>query len=331
MYQVFDTAQLLRLGLSEREVRDAALCCLERVARGRFAVRRRCEDERHRRIRESADQGDVTMLTTRNDFRDVIERLKVLVRARADLVNGARRRESGGVPYEVFSHLSAALVWGLVVSRPAEHRVEVIRSATSRRYANLHVRRRDLPVAQVDRNGDIRVTSLPRTLIDVARDYDLDVSVPMLDDALRRELVTETTLHATLADATETRNAKRVLTALDTADPRRESPAESIVAVRFFENMIRGFEPQADIVDRHGRFIARVDFLHKGAKLVVEFDGRAKYFLNDRDHRAAFDQERERERQLRALGYHVVRIFWKDLFRRDAFIDVKRLVAARLP
>lgn len=330
MYQVFDTAQLLRLGLSEREVRDAARCCLERVARGRFAIRRRCDAERHRRIRESADQEDATLLVPHNDFRDVFERLKVLIRARADLVNSVHRKEAGGVPYEVFSHLSAALVWGLAVSRPAEHRVEVIRRETSRRYTNLHVRRRDLPVAQIDRNGDICVTSLARTLIDVARDYDLDVSVPMLDDALRREVVTESLLRATLANVSEVRSGNRVLTALDVADPRRESPAESIVAVRFFENMVLGFEPQVDVVDRHGRFVARVDFLHEGAKLIVEFDGRTKYFLHDRDHREAFDQERERERRLRALGYHVVRIFWKDLFRRDAFIDVKRLVEARL-
>lgn len=329
MYQVFDTAHLLRLGLSEREVSKAAKCCLERVARGRFALTRRCENLRHRRIWESADQSDVTMLVPKDDFRDALERLKVLIRARANRVNSLRRSEGDDVLCEVFSHLSAALLWELAVSRPAQDRVEVMRPGISRRHTNLYVRRRTLPSVHVERIGDIDVTSVSRTLIDVARDYSLDVSVPMLDDALRRDLVTKKELLKVVDETSEVRNGKRVLTAVDLMDPRRESPAESIVAVRFFENQILGFEPQIDVVDECGQFVARVDFLNRRAKVIVEFDGRAKYFLDDRDHRVAFDRERERERQLRSLGFHVVRIFWKDLFQRRRFTELLRLVNAR--
>lgn len=330
MYQVFDTASLLRLGYSEREVRRAADCCLERVARGRFAVRRRCEDERHRRIWESIDHEDVSLLELQNDFRDIFERLKILIRARANKINSMKQVVSGNLRSEVFSHISAALLWELEVSRPVDERVEVMRPGISRRHTNLIVRRRKLPPEHVDRIGDVFVTSLARTLIDIARDYSLDVSVPMLDNALRRDLVTNWELLDVVDTANEVRNRNRVITAIDLMDPLRESPAESMVAVRFFENQILGFVPQGDVRDAQGRFVARVDFLHQQAMLIVEFDGRAKYFLNDRDHRAAFDRERERERQLRELGYHVVRIFWKDLFRQQRFTELARLVHARV-
>ena len=269
------------------------------------------------------------MLVPKDDFRDALERLKVLIRARADRVNSLWQSKGDDVLCEVFSHISAALLWELAVSQPVQDRVEVMRPGISRRHTNLHVRRRILPSEHVERIGDTDVTSLARTLIDVARDYNLDVSVPMLDDALRRDLVTEKEVLEVADETTEVRNGKRVLTAIDLMDPRRESPAESIVAVRFFENQILGFEPQVDVVDDCGRFLARVDFLNRRAKVIVEFDGRAKYFLDDRDHRVAFDRERERERQLRSLGFHVVRIFWKDLFQRRRFTELVRLVNAR--
>lgn len=330
MYQVFDTARLLRLGLSERDIRKAAACCLERVARGRFAVRRRCDNERHRRVWESVDQEDADLLVNKNDFRDVLERLKVLIRARADRVSDRQQSAGGRVRNEVFSHISAALLWTLEVARPVEGRVEVIRPGISRRHANLIVRRRTLPPEHVARIGDVAVTTRARTLIDVARDYGLDVSVPMLDDALRRSQVSKAQLFDVVQAAHEVRNENRVSEAISLTDPLRESPAESIVAVRFFENGILDFESQVEVRDAQGRFIARVDFLHRGAMIIVEFDGRGKYFLDDRDHRAAFDRERERERQLRALGYHVVRIFWKDLFRQQKFTELARLLRARM-
>lgn len=330
MYQVFDTASLLRLGFSDREVRRAAACCLERVARGRFAVRRRCEDERHRRIWESIDQDDSNLLELKYDFRDVLERLKILIRARADRINSLQQVASGNLHCEVFSHISAALLWELEVSRPVDERVEVVRPEISRRHTNLLVRKRKLPPGHVERIGDVAVTSLARTLIDIARDYSLDVSVPMLDNALRRNLVTNGELLSVVDTANEVRNKNRLITAIDLMDPLRESPAESMVAVRFFENQILGFLPQVDVRDAQGRFVARVDFLHRQAMIIVEFDGRAKYFLNDRDHRTAFDRERERERQLRELGYHVVRVFWKDLFRQRRFTELARLVNARV-
>lgn len=54
--------------------------------------------------------------------------------------------------------------------------------------------------------------------------------------------------------------------------------------------------------------MARVDFLFKEQRTVVEFDGLAKYA-----ERSDLIREKAREDALRALGYSVVRITWVDL------------------
>lgn len=68
--------------------------------------------------------------------------------------------------------------------------------------------------------------------------------------------------------------------------------------------------PQATIRDEHGTFVARVDFVVKGTRVVLEFDGRVKYA--DGAGRALWDEKR-REDRLRALGYLVLRVIWADL------------------
>lgn len=328
MYQVFATLDLMRLGYSDREIRAAVDCCLERIARGRFVVRRKCANPRHGRIWGSVADGDSAELKDFGDKRDGVERVKVLIRARADLVNRRAEKSSGGTG-EVFSHLSAALLWQFVVAEMPHSRVEVIRPNTSGKFAHLLVRRRNLGEHRFEFLGDAAVTSKAQTLIDVARDYELDTSVPMLDDALRRGVVSSEELGDALAVCPVVRNRNRVDTALALADDRRESPGESIVAVRLHEIGLDGFEPQVEIVDDQGFFVARTDFTHRRSKTIIEFDGRAKYTLEGRDLRQEFDRERERERRLRALGYHVIRVYWKDLWRRRTFTDIERIVRAR--
>lgn len=328
MSKVFATADLLRLGYSDREIRGAAVCCLERIARGRFVVTHECANPRHSKIWGSLADGDSDKHVVYGDNRDKVEQVKMLIRARADLVN-RRCSQDSQAAREVFSHFSAALLWQFLVAQMPHSRVEVIRPNTSGRFTHLLVRRRSLCDDQWEHLGDTTVTSKPQTLIDIARDYELEHSVPMLDDALRKQTVAFDELRGVFATCPEQRNLRRVDTALTLADGRRESAGESIVAVRLHEIGLHGFEPQVEIVDERGNFIARTDFLHRQSRTIIEFDGRAKYTLEGRDHRREFDHERERERRLRALGYHVIRVFWKDLWRGQTFTDIERIVRAR--
>lgn len=71
---------------------------------------------------------------------------------------------------------------------------------------------------------------------------------------------------------------------------------------------------QAWIVD-NGTAVARVDFLFRAQRTIVEFDGAVKY--EGVEGRDALFREKRREDRLRALGYQVVRLTWADLMHPE--------------
>lgn len=70
-------------------------------------------------------------------------------------------------------------------------------------------------------------------------------------------------------------------------------------------------EPQVEIRDARGKFVARVDLLFRRYRTVVEFDGLVTY--GGAGGRQALIDEKRREDALRSLGYQVVRLTWRDL------------------
>jgi very-short-patch-repair endonuclease len=190
------------------------------------------------------------------------------------------------------------------------------------------IRRRAVDDADFATVDGIRVTTVARTLLDVALDHPMDVSVPMIDHALRAGLV-DAAVVAGLTDGVRgRRGAKQARWAFALADSARESPAESICAVRFHEHGIEGFEPQISFrIDADGT-IARVDFFHRAAQVVVEVNGEIKY--SDGDPGAArARQERVREFRLRNLGHHVFQLGGADLFSPSMFRQIAWVVHAR--
>lgn len=81
-----------------------------------------------------------------------------------------------------------------------------------------------------------------------------------------------------------------------------------------------------------GEFRARVDLLIEELRLVIEFDGRAKYQRRTENGRVTDADivwsEKLREDRLRELGYEVVRLTWADLFGARRVLASKRLVEA---
>ena len=107
-------------------------------------------------------------------------------------------------------------------------------------------------------------------------------------------------------------------------DERHESPGESLTYVHA---SIAGIKliPQVTIYDNEGRWVARVDFVVEGTKVIVEFDGKTKYVRDDDSEgdrvKGAGEivfEEKKREDKLRALGYVVVRLVWKDFYTHGA-------------
>ncbi|TSI18878.1 DUF559 domain-containing protein [Brevibacterium aurantiacum] len=345
MYKIMTTQQIIRLGFTHADIRRARSCCVRRLSRGVYSVRHVCSREDHRPLWASIDEGTHSEFTEHGDIRDQIEDLDAAVMARCEVrfqkqgqqerqaesattagATAATRMSSASPPAEVFSHISAALIHGLPIAYPVTHQVEVVRPGVNRRFKSIHVRGVTIPRHHRQAVRGTEVTTLERTLIDVARTYNPDISVSMLDNALHRGLTTREKILATLAQCLETRNTKKVHLALDLADARRESPAESIAAVRFFQHGFVGFVPQVEFDTASLRSNIRVDFCHRAARMIVEIDGLGKLYLGSGVPRDELERERRREQWLRDQGWRVIRISWKELFTEAKFEEIRRIL-----
>lgn len=169
------------------------------------------------------------------------------------------------------------------------------------------------------------VQCLAEVAIDIAAHHDIPDGLVVADAARRRGLDTDALI--TAADAFGTRaGAHRARTVARFADPRAESAAESrarwVLAALGWTVI-----PQFEVYDEHGRFVARADFLVAGTNVIVEVDGLLKY--TDRE---ALRREKLREVALQRLGYHVVRVLYRDLdhpARVKGLVDVALTLAAR--
>ena len=351
MSAIITSSELDRIGISRRRREAALTCCLARVRRGLYIVRPGCRLPAHAILQAHArvDQKPATAATgarrsrerdggqgaardssvTRAVDVDLSDLDRAGIRGHASRLTILARSYAGELPPGCgLSHQSAALLWGLPLTRSNQSKVEAIMPTRSLSTAKRVIRRRAVDPDDFTTVDGIRVTTVARTLLDVALDHPMDVSVPMIDHALRARLVDPATLDAMAEGIRGSRGAKLARAAFALADAARESPAESICAVRFHEHGIEGFEPQISFrIDADGT-IARVDFFHREALVVVEVNGEIKY--SDGDPGAArARQERTREFRLRNLGHHVFQLGWADLFRPDMFREIAWAVRTR--
>lgn len=96
------------------------------------------------------------------------------------------------------------------------------------------------------------------------------------------------------------------------ANGLHESAGESRCAWLFHVLGLPPAKPQVTIRTPAGEFVARVDFFIAEHRLVIEFDGMAKY-----TDQQVVRREKVREDRLRALGLRVVRLTWADLDHPD--------------
>ncbi|MGA8046864.1 MAG: DUF559 domain-containing protein [Dermatophilaceae bacterium] len=144
------------------------------------------------------------------------------------------------------------------------------------------------------------------------------------DAALHANLLSHEALAAMIDRVKQWPHSNKASAMLSFCDGRRESVGESRSAVTL---AFAGIElvPQVVITDERGRFVARVDFVVKGTKVIIEFDGKVKYGGDDG---TALFEEKRREDRLRSLGYTVVRIVWADLETPGAVVaKVQRAMA----
>ncbi|MFT2817172.1 type IV toxin-antitoxin system AbiEi family antitoxin domain-containing protein [Leifsonia sp. A12D58] len=219
----------------------------------------------------------------------------------------------------VVSHESAAVLHGLPTIGAWPTTVHVIDSdATGGSNARFTTRHRAVSTTDVVQVGGIAVTSLARTLVDVAMHATFLVAVTMIDHALRteqeRELaarqrgirspaaLTKTDLYAALRPDLSRALRSKAERAIGFATDLSANPGETLGRVRMHE---LGFEvPELQVcfpdVGGHDYW---VDYYWRSIRKIGEFDGTHKYtrgaVLGDRDPAEVLVAEKVREDALR--------------------------------
>lgn len=216
----------------------------------------------------------------------------------------------------VFSHVTAAVAWGLPVSGRDLDRVWL-----TRRHGHGHGRmQRDAVESQstlgpdeVSMAAGLIVTGVARTVVDLGRTSALEWGVAAADAALHRGLCSRDDLEAAVAAARGRRGIARATRAVAFADPRAESPLESVSRL----TMSRMDLPQPVLqhpILLSGRKVATSDFAWLEHKLVGECDGAAKYGELVSEGQSAHDvvmAEKRREELIREAGWGIIRWDWK--------------------
>lgn len=226
--------------------------------------------------------------------------------------------------HPTLSHRSAAVVWGIPLIGPLPKLVDVLASdsAGSRTEGSFRRHGTRFLDSDIEMVGGVPVTSLRRTVIDLALVLPFPAVVAALDWAIRpgtaespKPSITIPELYDAVAVLEVLRGHRRVSRAIQFGDGRSGSPGESLSRALIHEFGFPAPVLQQRFDDRHG-LIGFADFWWPQFRLIGEFDGLLKYT------RGAFGTtlsisdivvaEKKREDRLRALGPSVTRWLWED-------------------
>lgn len=218
----------------------------------------------------------------------------------------------------MLSHLSAAAalrlpLWG---TRLEDVHLTRIGASGGRSAPGRIVHTAALGPGEIVKVDGIRVTSIIRTLIDVACTASFNSTVVAADAALHRGWVAAPMLETAVTSTMHRRGAAAARRALKFADGRSESPGESLTRVTMDQ---LGLPPpllQIRIYSPNGTFLGRVDLGYPDLGVLFEFDGLVKYRKPLRPGQDAAEiviQEKLREERIRDMGYVIVRFVWAEL------------------
>lgn len=225
----------------------------------------------------------------------------------------------------VFSHESAAAVWGLpLVADVVPVHVARPRERGGSSWAGV-VQHQSVAARRAVRHGGVLVTPVVDTVLDLAATRPFADAVVVADHALRAGLVTSEGLVSAATEWRGRRGGRRRLVVARFADRRAESPGESLSRARIHELGLPAPELQVRLRDPDG-VIGRVDFWWSSMGLVGEFDGRVKYRAAGVDDPRRLEErlwaEKLREDRLRRAGARVARWTWSDALDRDRLAAV---------
>lgn len=209
----------------------------------------------------------------------------------------------------VFCRDSAALLheWRLLRLPRAPQALHSPTSGTRSTDRLAHQHSGTLPDDDVAVLNGLHLTTAERTSLDCARFLPQNAAVVVMDQALASGVDREA-LRSRLTALPGHRGVRRARSVLDLADPLSESPGETLTRIVLLQSNVPPFVSQLRIATAAGVF--RADFAWPEARLILEFDGRLKYFGPTPTGEVLF-RERQREKELTNAGWRVLRTDWE--------------------
>lgn len=188
------------------------------------------------------------------------------------------------------------------------------------RIRETHLPSRD---CQVIRQWDVPMLRLARTVVDLLRALPLGDGVAVADATLHEGIVTVDELADELPHHAGLRGVRRAVQGVGLVDARAESLPESRVRVAL---VLDGLEPvpQYVVQDARGRFLGRVDLALPQHRIAIEYDGREVH-----SRREVFTRDRQRQNDLVAAGWTVLRFTADDLRHPERIVAAVRAAIAR--
>jgi very-short-patch-repair endonuclease len=204
----------------------------------------------------------------------------------------------------VLSYRSAGALWGMRDSARTPIEVTVPRNRRPR--PGIEVHHTVLPADEVTVERNIPVTTVTRTLLDLAAVISEQQLEHALNEAEIRRLTSPLSVDALVARHPNRRGIQAIKRALEKQRQIGETVTKSTMERRFLALLDAHRIPRPKTNQPLGPY--HPDALWPDQRLVVELDS---YGIHTT--RKAFEQDRERDRALTTAGYRVVRISWRQL------------------
>lgn len=218
-------------------------------------------------------------------------------------------------PCAVLSHRSAAALWKL--RSPHSGPIDVTTPHKSRSPAGIRRHFALLPADEVTLEYGIPVTTVPRTIFDLAAESSQESVERMLGEAEYLHLYDRLSLRDLLERYPQRKGSRVVRACLERRGQRTESkapPAPERIRSRLEERFLPFLErhrlphPRFNAHLEAADFRYEVDCLWPRQREIVELDG-----WEGHGTRGAFRSDRARDRRLRMAGYGITRLTWDQL------------------
>jgi very-short-patch-repair endonuclease len=211
-------------------------------------------------------------------------------------------------PEAVLSHWSAAALWAV---RPNSRSiVDITTPRKSRSWDGIRRHRKALPTDEVTVEEGIPVTTVPRTIFDLAATESADVVGNLLRESEYRQLHDRLSLWDLVDRYPGRRGVRKVRAALERLKEEPPGRKGSRLEERFasFLRLQQLPQPRFNEWILLGGRRFRVDCHWPGTRQIVELDG-----WEGHSTRTAFREDRTRDRELKVAGYSVTRLTWNQL------------------